>query len=363
MKNENNFLPLDKQQVKKVLVTGPLADEDNFMTSRYGPNRLETVTVLAGLRNYLKGTAEVNYVKGCDIVDAGWPSTEILPVPMNEQEKQGIAEAVAKAKESDVIIAVLGEDEYRTGESRSRTSLDLPGRQQQLLEALHATGKPVVLVLVNGQPLTINWADAYIPAILEPWFPGCQGGTVIAETLFGEHNPGGKLTVTFPKSVGQIELNFPFKPGSHGKQPKSGPNGSGSTRVIGELYPFGFGLSYTSFAYSNLKVSPLQQRTQGEYTVKVDITNTGKRAGDEIVQLYIRDKVSSVIAYDSELRGFERISLQPGETKQVTFTLKPEDLQLLDRNMNWTVEPGDFEILVGASSQDIRLKETITALP
>lgn len=143
LKNENNFLPLDKQQVKKVLVTGPLADEDNFMTSRYGPNRLETVTVLAGLRNYLKGTAEVNYVKGCDIVDAGWPSTEILPVPMNEQEKQGIAEAVAKAKESDVIIAVLGEDEYRTGESRSRTSLDLPGRQQQLLEALHATGKPV----------------------------------------------------------------------------------------------------------------------------------------------------------------------------------------------------------------------------
>ena len=140
-------------------------------------------------------------------------------------------------------------------------------------------------------------------------------------------------------------------------------NGSGSTRVIGELYPFGFGLSYTSFAYSNLKVSPLQQRTQGEYTVKVDITNTGKRAGDEIVQLYIRDKVSSVIAYDSELRGFERISLQPGETKQVTFTLKPEDLQLLDRNMHWTVEPGDFEILVGASSQDIRLKETITALP
>lgn len=363
LKNENNILPLDKRQVKKVLVTGPLADEDNFMTSRYGPNGLETVTVLDGLRSYLKGSARVEYAEGCDIVDAGWPATEILPVPMDEREEQGIAEAVAKAHESDVVIAVLGEDEYRTGESRSRTSLDLPGRQQQLLEALYATGKPVVLVLINGQPLTINWADAHIPAILEAWFPGCQGGTVIAETLFGEHNPSGKLTVTFPKSVGQIELNFPFKPGLHGSQPASGPNGSGATRVIGELYPFGFGLSYTTFAYSNLEVSPLQQRTQGEYTVKVDVTNTGKRAGDEVVQLYVRDKVGSVIPYDSQLRGFERVSLQPGETREVVFSLKPEDLQLLDRNMNWTVEPGEFEVMIGASSQDIRLKKTITALP
>lgn len=363
LKNEDNLLPLDKEKVKKVLVTGPLADEANFMTSRYGPNRLETVTILAGLKNYLQGTAEVKYAKGCEIVDAGWPATEILPAPMTEQEKLDIAEAVKQASESDVVIAVLGEDERRTGESRSRTSLDLPGRQQQLLEALYATGKPVVLVLVNGQPLTVNWADAHIPAILESWFPGCQGGTVIAETLFGEHNPGGKLTVTFPKSVGQIELNFPFKPGSHGRQPQSGPNGSGSTRVLGELYPFGFGLSYTTFAYSDLSVSPLQQSTQGEYTVRVNITNTGKRAGDEVVQLYVRDKVSSVIAYDSQLRGFERVSLQPGETRTVTFTLKPEDLQLLDRHMRWTVEPGEFEILVGASSKDIRLKETITALP
>lgn len=363
LKNEDNLLPLDKEKVKKVLVTGPLADEANFMTSRYGPNRLETVTILAGLKNYLQGTAEVKYAKGCEIVDAGWPATEILPAPMTEQEKLDIAEAVKQASESDVVIAVLGEDERRTGESRSRTSLDLPGRQQQLLEALYATGKPVVLVLVNGQPLTVNWADAHIPAILESWFPGCQGGTVIAETLFGEHNPGGKLTVTFPKSVGQIELNFPFKPGSHGRQPQSGPNGSGSTRVLGELYPFGFGLSYTTFAYSDLNVSPLQQSTQGEYTVRVNITNTGKRAGDEVVQLYVRDKVSSVIAYDSQLRGFERVSLQPGETRTVTFTLKPEDLQLLDRHMRWTVEPGEFEILVGASSKDIRLKETITALP
>lgn len=319
--------------------------------------------MLDGLRAYLKGRAEVVYAKGCDIVDKGWPATEILPSPLTDEEKADMAEAVQKAGDCDVIIAVLGEDEYRTGESRSRTSLDLPGRQQQLLEALYATGKPVVLVLINGQPLTINWADKHVPAILETWFPNCQGGTVIAETLFGEHNPGGKLTVTFPKSVGQIELNFPFKPGSHGAQPSSGPNGAGSTRVLGELYPFGYGLSYTTFDYSDLEVTPLEQSTQGDYTVCVKVTNTGKRAGDEVVQLYVRDKVSSVITYDSQLRGFERVSLQPGETKEVIFHLTPEDLQLLDRNMRWTVEPGEFEFMVGASSQDIRLRQTVQALP
>ena len=362
LKNDGNLLPLDKNRIKKILVTGPLADESNFMESRYGPNRLEKVTVLKGLRNYLQGSVEVDYAKGCDIINEGWPSTEILPESLSDSEKDGIQNAVEKAEDCDVIIAVLGEDEYRTGESRSRTSLDLPGRQQELLEALYATGKPVVLVLINGQPLTINWADKYIPSILETWFPSCQGGTVIAETLFGDYNPGGKLTVTFPKSVGQIELNFPFKPGSHGSQPGFGPNGSGSTRVLGELYPFGHGLSYTSFEYSDMNVSPLEQGTQGNYTITFNITNTGKRQGDEVVQLYVRDKYSSVIAYDSVLRGFERVSLNPGETKQVTFELTPEDLQLLDRNMQWTVEPGEFEFMIGASSKDIKLRKTVKAL-
>lgn len=362
LKNSDNLLPLDKQKIKKVLLTGPLADESNMMISRYGPNRLEPVTVLAGVRDYLKGVAEVDYAKGCDVVNPGWPHTEIMPAAMSAAEQRKIDEAVEKAKESDVVIAVLGEDETCTGESRSRTSLDLPGRQQQLLEALYVTGKPVVLVLINGQPLTINWAAANIPAILEAWFPGTTGGTVIAETLFGEHNPGGKLPVTFPKSIGQIELNFPFKPGSHGNQPESGPNGSGRTRVLGELYPFGYGLSYTTFAYSGLEVSPKRQSVSGNYTVKLKVRNTGRIAGDEVVQLYVRDKVSSVITYDSQLRGFERVSLRPGETKEVSFTLTPEDLQLLDTKMNWTVEPGEFEILIGSSSRDIRLKETVTAI-
>lgn len=362
LKNDGGLLPLDASKTKKILVAGPLADEVNFMTSRYGPNGLETVSVLAGLKKYLAGKAEVAYAKGCDTVDAAWPDSEIVPSPMSEKEIQMLREAVDAAKDADVIIAVLGEDEYCTGESRSRTSLALPGRQQQLLEALHKTGKPVVLVLINGQPLTVNWADRNIPAILETWFPCCNGGDVIAKTLFGQYNPGGKLTVTFPKTVGQIELNFPFKKGSHAGQPKSGPNGSGNTRVQGALYPFGHGLSYTNFSYSNLEVSPKSQNGQGEWVVTCDVTNVGKRAGDEVVQLYVRDKVSSVVAYDSVLRGFERVNLKPGETKKVAFVLKPSHLQILDKNMNWTVEPGEFEIMVGASSRDIRLKTTISVL-
>ena len=362
LKNDKNLLPLDKTKIKRILVTGPLADEDNFMTSRYGPNGLKTVTVLSGIRNYLGNAAEVRYAKGCEVVDANWPESELMSTPWTEQEQNDKNKAVTLANESDVIIAVLGEDDLRTGESRSRSSLELPGRQQLLLEALYATGKPVILVLINGQPLTINWANKYIPSILEAWFPSYQGGKVIAETLFGDYNPGGKLTVTFPKSVGQIELNFPFKPGSHGDQPKNGPNGTGHTRVTGALYPFGYGLSYTTFEYKNLQVTPLNQQNKGEINVSVNVTNTGSRKGDEVVQLYVRDKVSSVITYDSQLRGFERVPLNPGETKTVKFTLKPEDFELLDKNMNWVVEPGKFEIMIGASSEDIKLKQEIELL-
>ena len=359
LKNEDNLLPLKKSETRKVLVTGPLADETNFMASRYGPNGLTSESILDGIRAYLGNDVSVSYAKGCDVVDENWPDSEIVPVPMSSVEKSMIAEAVSKAKKSDVIIAVLGEDEYRVGESRSRTSLNLPGRQQQLLEALHSTGKPVVLVLVNGQPLTINWADRNIPAILETWFPSFRGGAAIAKTLWGDYNPGGKLTVTFPKTTGQIELNFPFKKGSHGAQPKSGPNGAGETRVLGALYPFGHGLSYTTFEYSGLKVIP-GAGIESPVKVSLDVTNTGEYEGDEVVQLYVRDKYSSVVTYDSVLRGFERVRLKPGETKTVNFVLYPEDLQILDAHMDWTVEPGEFEIMAGASSEDIRLRETIT---
>jgi beta-glucosidase len=363
LKNANNTLPLDAARLKNVLVTGPLAMETNYAISRYGPNDIKVINVLDGIKEYLSNKVKVSYAKGCNEVDATWPESEIIPTPLTKEEQTDIAAAVKQAKQSDVIIAVLGEDEDRTGESKSRTGLDLPGRQQQLLEALQATGKPVVLVLINGQPLTINWANRYVPAILEAWFPNQFGGKAIAQTLFGEYNPGGKLPVTFPKSMGQIELNFPYKPGSHAGQPGDGPNGYGKTAVNGPLYPFGYGLSYTTFGYSNLVVTPETLKPQADVQVAVDITNTGSRTGDEVVQLYLRDKVSSVTTYTSQLRGFERITLKPGETKTVRFTLHPDDLALLDKNMNWTVEPGEFEVMIGASSEDIKLKKTFTVTP
>ncbi|MCQ2165081.1 MAG: glycoside hydrolase family 3 C-terminal domain-containing protein [Bacteroidales bacterium] len=357
LKNEGALLPLDKSALRKVLVTGPLADYSDYMFSRYGPNGLDPVTMLGGLREYLGDSVEVMYEKGCDVVDADFPVSDVMPFPITDAESSMMQRGVERASEADVIIAVMGESDDIVGESHSRVSLDLPGHQREYLMRLQATGKPVVLVLINGQPLTVNWADANLPAILEMWFPTYLGGRVLAQTLFGENNPSGKLTVTFPKTVGQIEYNFPYKKGSHGRQSSHGPNGSGSTRVLGPLYPFGYGLSYTTFEYSDMEV---EKREDGTVKVRCNVANTGRRAGDEVVQLYIRDMVSSVVAYDSMLRGFERVSLEPGQTKTVSFTLTPESFQMLDKDMKWTVEPGEFELRIGASSEDIRLKETIT---
>ena len=357
LKNQNNLLPLNKNNIKNILVTGPLAAAESYAVSRYGPSNNPVTSILAGIKNRVGNAVSITYAKGCDVVNAGWPETEIIPSALTDSEQGNINEAVAAAKNSDVIIAVLGEDEKTVGESLSRSSLDLPGRQQQLLEALYATGKPVILVLITGQPLTINWADRYIPAILNAGFPGPSGGKAIAETLFGDYNPGGKLSMTFPKTTGQIELNFPFKPGSQANQPTSGPNGYGKTRVNGPIYPFGYGLSYTTFQYSNLKVNPETQAPQGNISVSVQVENTGKVKGDEVVQLYIKDLLSSVTTYESQLRGFERVSLLPGEKKTVEFTITPASLELLDRNMKWVVEPGKFEVLIGSSSTDIKLKK------
>lgn len=356
LKNEANLLPLKKEKLKNILVTGPLAADKSYAVSRYGPSNNPVTSVLDGIKSYVGSAVQVNYSKGCEIIDATWPESEIIPTELTAEEKAAIQEAVEQAKQADVVIAVVGEDDKRVGESMSRTGLNLPGRQLHLLQALHATGKPIVMVMINGQPLTINWEDRYIPAILEAWFPGPQSGKVIAETLFGDYNPGGKLTTTFPKSTGQIQLNFPFKPGSHANQPSSGPNGYGKTRVNGALYPFGFGLSYTTFEYSNLVVSPDKMNAQHLITVSVDVQNTGSRKGDEVAQLYLKDLVSSVTTYESVLRGFERVTLNPGEKKTLKFVLQPDDLAILDKNMNWTVEPGKFMVMMGSSSEDIRLK-------
>ncbi|AMR33837.1 glycosyl hydrolase [Mucilaginibacter sp. PAMC 26640] len=358
LKNAGELLPLDKNKYKNILVTGPLAVESNYAISRYGPSHNPVTSVLDGIKNYVGKNAIVSYTKGCNMVDATWPESEIIETPLTAAEQAGIDSAVTRAKTADVIIAVVGEDVDRVGESLSRTGLNLPGRQLKLIQALQATGKPVVMVMINGQPLTINWENKYVPAILEAWFPSVQSGQVIAETLFGDNNPGGKLAITFPKTTGQIEFNFPFKPNAQAGQ--GGQNSWGKTSVNGALYPFGYGLSYTKFEYSNLVVSPEKENAQGDVTVTVDITNTGLRKGDEVVQLYLKDNISSVTTYEFDLRGFERVALNPGEKKTVQFTLHPDDLALLDKNMNWTVEPGKFTVMIGASSEDIRLKREFT---
>jgi beta-glucosidase len=355
LKNQGNLLPLNKANIKNILVTGPLAAEKNYATSRYGPSHNPVTNVLDGIKNYVGTGAKVTYTKGCNIVDATWPESEIIETPLTTQEQADIDSAVTAAKNADVVIAVVGEDVERVGESLSRTGLNLPGRQLKLIQALQATGKPVVMVMINGQPLTINWENKYLPAILEAWFPGPESGKVIAETLFGDNNPGGKLSITFPKTTGQLEFNFPFKPGSQAGQ--GGANSWGKTSVNGALYPFGYGLSYTTFAYDNLQVSPEKENQQGDVTVTVDVTNTGQRKGDDVVQLYLKQEISSVTVYEYDLRGFERISLNPGEKKTVKFILHPDDLAILDKNMNWTVEPGKFMVMIGQSSEDLKLKK------
>ncbi|WP_316816093.1 glycoside hydrolase family 3 N-terminal domain-containing protein [Pedobacter nyackensis] len=363
LKNEKNLLPLDINKYKNILVAGPLATEVNYTTSRYGPSNNPVVSILDGIKAFAGKTSKVNYIKGCDVIDAKWPESEIIPVELTAGEQQQINAAVAAAKAADVVIAVVGETDNEVGESKSRTGLNLPGRQLLLLQALHATGKPVVMVMVNGRPLTINWENRYLPAILQAGFPGPSAGRVVAETLFGENNPGGKLTMTYPKSIGQIELNFPFKPGSQAGQGKNDdPNGNGRTRVLGALYPFGYGLSYTNFEFSNLQLSATEILQQADIQISVDVKNMGSVKGDEVVQLYLKDLVSSVTTYESVLRGFERVSLLPGETKTVKFSLHPDDLAILDKNMNWTVEPGKFQVMIGNSSEDIKLKKEFTVI-
>ncbi len=355
LKNESELLPLDINRIKRIAVCGPNANEEGYALTHYGPLAVEVTTVLEGIQAKVEGRAEVLYTKGCELVDAHWPESELIDYPLTADEQAEIDRAVENARQSDVAVVVLGGGQRTCGENKSRSSLDLPGRQLQLLQAIQATGKPVILILINGRPLSINWADKFVPAILEAWYPGSKGGTALADILFGDYNPGGKLTVTFPKSVGQIPFNFPCKPSSQvdGGQ-NMGPDGN-MTRVNGALYPFGYGLSYTTFEYSDLEISPKVITPNERVQVSLKVTNTGKRAGDEVVQLYTRDVISSVTTHEKNLAGFERIHLRPGETQTVTFTLDRKHLELLNADIKWVVEPGEFSIMAGASSEDIRL--------
>lgn len=352
LKNENNTLPISSD-IKKIALIGPNANTCNYVPTHYGPMDFEFVSVYDGLKEICeKRGIEVNYTLGIDLVNEGWPNNEIFPDVVSEEEQKTMDEAVALAVQSDLAVLVLGDGTSTSGESRTRSSLNLPGHQEELLKAVIKTGKPVVLVLIWGRPATINFADKYASAILAAPYPGAQGGKAIAEVLMGEYNPGGKLNSTWPRSVGQLPMNIPCKPGANDENMDSY-----SAAVQGLLYCFGHGLSYTTFNYDDLKIDSIQTKT-GNVRVSCRITNTGKMAGDEVVQLYINDVISSTTAYEKVLRGFERVHLQPGESKIVNFNIVPDDLILVNLKNEKVVEPGEFSVMIGSSIEDIKLVDS-----
>ena len=345
LKNENQLLPLKKDQ-KNIAVIGALADDKTSPLGswRIGSDDSTAVSVVEGLKNY---SSNFKYAKGADLITA--KPDFVNEVKINETDKSGFAAAIALAKRSEVVIMVLGEHGFQSGEGRSRTKLDLPGVQQELLEAVYKVNKNIVLVLMNGRPLAITWADENIPAILETWQLGSQSGNAIAQVLFGEYNPSGKLPMTFPRSVGQVPIYYNYyntgRPGpidlvfwSHYGDESNDP-----------LYPFGYGLSYTTFEYTDLQIDASDNKN---IKIQVKVSNTGKMAGEEVVQLYIRDKVGSVVRPVKELKGFEKISLEPGASKTLEFILTEKELGFYDNDGNFIVEPGSFDVMVGTNSQE-----------
>ena len=362
LKNSKDTLPLAKS-LKRILVCGPAADEYDTSVGRYGSFGGEVISVLAGVKKILP-KAEVVYRLGCEYQDERWPLSEILPEPPSSSAQALLDEAIKAAQSVDVVIVVLGESRAMAGESKTRTSLDLPGHQNELVRVLVKSGKPVVAVLLNGRSLSVNLLEDKASAILEAWYPGEYGGMAVAEALFGDVNPGGKLPVTFPRSVGQIEFNFPAKPKSQaGMGEKDDPNGSGDCLIEGALYPFGYGLSYTQFTFSGFRLKPTKIRAGQEVMVSVEVRNSGKREGDEVVQLYLKDLLSSVTTYEKVLRGFERVRLKAGEKKTLTFSLGRQDMELIDIDNLRTVEPGEFVVELGSSSTDIRQSARFQVVP
>ena len=336
-------LPLKKDS-GTIAVIGPNANSTRNLHGDYSytahvaseEDAVETISVLEGIKNKVSANTKVLYAQGCDLLDTSC---------------DGFQEALELAEQSEVIIAVMGENSGLfknsiSGEGSDRVELDLPGVQRELLQALKETGKPIVLVLVNGRPLSITWEKDNVSAILETWYPGEEGGNAIADVLFGDYNPGGKLPISFPRSVGQIPVYYNRKPSSFSEYINT------DTQA---LFPFGHGLSYTEFSYSDLKITPSQVNSLEEVKISFKVKNTGSREGDEVVQLYIHDRVASVERPVKELKGFKRLTLQPGEEKEVIFTLFPEQLAFYDEFMRLIVEPGVFEVMIGSSSEDIRL--------
>ncbi|HYG40779.1 MAG TPA: glycoside hydrolase family 3 N-terminal domain-containing protein [Cytophagales bacterium] len=346
LKNENNLLPLSKD-VKSIAVIGPLGDnkkELNGTWSFFG-NENDPVSIIEGIKQKVSKNTKVLFAKGCEINTA---STELFD------------EAIKTAENSDVVIMAVGEDASMSGEAASRATLDIPGVQLELIKAIHKTGKPIVVLLTSGRPLTINWVDENVPAILETWFLGTQTGNAIADVLFGDYNPSGKLPVTFPRSVGQVPFYYNHKNTGRPYDESKDPNNTWkyASRFIDvsntPLYPFGYGLSYTTFEYSDIQLDKKQINPSEKIKVSVNVKNTGKVAGEEVVQLYIRDVVGSVTRPVKELKGFRKISLQPGETQAVAFEISANDLAFYNLDMTWGAEPGEFKVFVGTDSQNVK---------
>ncbi|MCA1575905.1 MAG: glycoside hydrolase family 3 C-terminal domain-containing protein [Acidobacteria bacterium] len=339
LKNDRNVLPLPNN-VKSIAVIGPLADDRRAPLGWWaGDGREEnTITPLAGLKAKVSPQTMVLYAKGSDVTG---------------DSTAGFEQAVAVAKQSDVAVVFVGETHEMVGEAASRSTLDLPGRQLDLVKAVQATGKPTVVVLVNGRPLAIGWIVDNVPAILESWMGGSQSGNAVADVLFGDVNPGGKLPVTFPRSVGQVPIYYNHMNTGRPPEPENRYTSKYYDVPWTPLFPFGYGLSYTTFKLSNLQLSAPRIRSADRLTVSVEVENAGTRAGDEVVQLYVRDVVASMTRPVKELKGFQRVTLQPGEKRRVEFTLTGDHLAFWNRDLRFVVEPGEFRVMVGSNSRDV----------
>jgi beta-glucosidase len=361
LKNDKNLLPL-KKDLKSLAVLGPNADDVMNQLGDYSPQNIlqHVTTVLEGIKAVVSPQTKVTQVRGCEITGA---------------DKSGFAEAVRAAKGADVAIVVVGERQHMTngadlqgsptdGEGHDVASLDLSGVQEDLIQAVFATGTPTVVVLINGRPLSTRWTSEHVPALLEAWEPGERGGEAVADVLFGNYNPSGRLAISVPRHSGQLPVYYNYKPSKAYWIEHSWTRPRGYVDMPATpLYPFGYGLSYTTFEYSNLHVEPTEIHPGGEARVTLDVKNIGDRAGVETVQLYVHEEYAPVSTPVKQLRGFERVALEPGETKTVTLKLTPEDLQLLDIDMHWRVVPGDFDIMVGKSSADIALQGILKVTP
>ena len=354
LKNDNHIAPLDLVKIKSIAVIGPNADRG--LLGGYSGVPRHNITVLDGIREKAGKKVKVLYSEGCKITVGGnWNQDEVIASDPEEDRKQ-IAEAVEVAKQADVIVLAIGGNEQTSREAWSlkhmgdRTSLDLIGLQEELVKAMVALGKPVVAFLINGRPLSINYLSENVPVIYECWYLGQETGRAVADVLFGSYNPGGKLPITIPRSVGHLPAFYNYKPSARRGY---------LWDDVSPLYAFGYGLSYTSFSIGKPQLSKKKMRRDGSARLHFDITNTGQREGTEVVQLYIHDLVSSVTRPVKELKSFRKVRLQPGETATVTFDITPALLSFYDVNMKYVVEPGDFELMVGNSSRDADLKKII----